>query len=47
MSEALAKIAKLLADPARGAVLVKLMGGRAIPAGELALPLQRKAKCLI
>jgi DNA-binding transcriptional ArsR family regulator len=37
MSEDFAKAAKLLAEPARAAILVKLMGGRAIPAGELAL----------
>jgi DNA-binding transcriptional ArsR family regulator len=37
MSRALAKAAKLLAEPARAAILVKLMGGRAIPAGELAV----------
>jgi DNA-binding transcriptional ArsR family regulator len=36
MIDALAKAAKLLAEPARAAMLVKLMGGRAIPAGELA-----------
>jgi len=36
MSDALANAAKLLAEPARAAMLLKLMGGRAIPAGELA-----------
>jgi DNA-binding transcriptional ArsR family regulator len=36
MSDALANAAKMLAEPARAAVLVKLMGGRAVPAGELA-----------
>jgi len=37
MSDALANAAKLLAEPARAAILLKLMGGRALPAGELAL----------
>jgi DNA-binding transcriptional ArsR family regulator len=37
MSDALANAAKLLAEPARAAMLLKLMGGRAVPAGELAL----------
>ncbi|MGC2399789.1 MAG: helix-turn-helix transcriptional regulator [Acidobacteriaceae bacterium] len=37
MIEALARAAKLLAEPARAAVLVRLMNGRAVPAGELAL----------
>jgi DNA-binding transcriptional ArsR family regulator len=37
MSDALANAARLLANPARAAMLVKLMGGRAVPAGELAL----------
>jgi DNA-binding transcriptional ArsR family regulator len=37
MIDALAKAAKLLAEPARAAMLVKLMGGRAFPAGQLAL----------
>jgi DNA-binding transcriptional ArsR family regulator len=37
MSEDFAKAAKLLAEPARAAILVKLMGGRSVPAGELAL----------
>jgi DNA-binding transcriptional ArsR family regulator len=37
MSEDVAKAAKLLAEPARAAILVKLMGGRSVPAGELAL----------
>jgi DNA-binding transcriptional ArsR family regulator len=37
MSDALATAAKLLAEPARVAMLLKLMGGRAVPAGELAL----------
>jgi len=36
MSEALANAAKLLAEPARAAMLLRLMGGRAVPAGELA-----------
>ncbi len=36
MSEAVANAAKMLAEPARAAVLVKLMHGRAVPAGELA-----------
>jgi len=36
MSDALASAAKLLAEPARAAMLLKLMGGRAVPAGELA-----------
>jgi DNA-binding transcriptional ArsR family regulator len=40
MSEDFARAAKLLAEPARAAMLVKLMGGRAIPAGELALAAQ-------
>ena len=37
MSDALANAAKLLAEPARAAMLLGLMGGRAVPAGELAL----------
>lgn len=37
MSHALANAAKLLAEPARAAMLLKLMGGRAVPAGELAV----------
>jgi DNA-binding transcriptional ArsR family regulator len=37
MSDALANAAKLLAEPARAAMLLELMGGRAVPAGELAL----------
>jgi DNA-binding transcriptional ArsR family regulator len=37
MSDALANAAKLLAEPARTAMLLKLMDGRAVPAGELAL----------
>jgi DNA-binding transcriptional ArsR family regulator len=37
MSDALARAAKLIAEPARAAMLLKLMGGRAVPAGELAL----------
>jgi DNA-binding transcriptional ArsR family regulator len=37
MSDALANAAKLLSEPARAAMLMKLMGGRAVPAGELAL----------
>lgn len=36
MSDAIANAAKLLAEPARAAILLKLMGGRAVPAGELA-----------
>ncbi len=36
MSDELANTAKLLAEPARAAMLLKLMGGRAVPAGELA-----------
>jgi DNA-binding transcriptional ArsR family regulator len=37
MSDAFANAAKLLAEPARAAMLLKLMGGRAVPAGDLAL----------
>ena len=37
MSDGLANAARLLAEPARAAMLLKLMGGRAVPAGELAL----------
>jgi DNA-binding transcriptional ArsR family regulator len=37
MINALAKAARLLGEPARAAMLVKLMGGRAFPAGQLAL----------
>ena len=37
MSDALAYAAKMLAEPARAAMLLQLMGGRAVPAGELAL----------
>jgi DNA-binding transcriptional ArsR family regulator len=37
MSDALASAAKLIAEPARAAMLLELMGGRAVPAGELAL----------
>jgi DNA-binding transcriptional ArsR family regulator len=37
MSDAIANTARLLAEPARAAMLLKLMGGRAVPAGELAL----------
>jgi DNA-binding transcriptional ArsR family regulator len=37
MSHSLANVAKLLAEPRRAAMLLKLMGGRAVPAGELAL----------
>ena len=37
MSDPLADAAKLLAEPARAAMLLKLIGGRAVPAGELAL----------
>jgi len=37
MSHAVANAARLIAEPARAAMLVRLMGGRAVPAGELAL----------
>ena len=37
MSDALANSAKMLAEPARAAMLLALMGGRAVPAGELAM----------
>lgn len=37
MSDALAKAAKMLAEPARAAMLLGMMGGRAVPAGELAI----------
>jgi DNA-binding transcriptional ArsR family regulator len=37
MSDALANAAKLIAEPARAAMLLQLMGGHAIPAGELAV----------
>jgi DNA-binding transcriptional ArsR family regulator len=37
MSDALANAAKMIAEPARAAMLLELMGGRAVPAGELAL----------
>lgn len=37
MSHAVANAARLIAEPARAAMLVQLMGGRAVPAGELAL----------
>jgi DNA-binding transcriptional ArsR family regulator len=37
MSDTLANTARLLAEPARAAMLLKLMGGHAVPAGELAL----------
>jgi DNA-binding transcriptional ArsR family regulator len=37
MIDALANAAKLLAEPARAAMLLKLMGGHAVPAGELAV----------
>jgi DNA-binding transcriptional ArsR family regulator len=37
MSDALANAAKMLAEPARAAMLLKLMGGRAVPAGGLAV----------
>jgi DNA-binding transcriptional ArsR family regulator len=37
MTDGLANAARLLAEPARAAMLLKLMGGRAVPAGELAL----------
>jgi DNA-binding transcriptional ArsR family regulator len=37
MSDALANAAKMIAEPARTAMLLELMGGRAVPAGELAL----------
>jgi DNA-binding transcriptional ArsR family regulator len=40
MSDALANAARLLAEPARAAMLLKLMNGRALPAGELALAAQ-------
>jgi DNA-binding transcriptional ArsR family regulator len=40
MSDALANAAKLLAEPARAAMLLKLMDGRALPAGELAVAAQ-------
>ena len=36
MSDAVANAAKLLAEPARAAMLLNLMDGRAVPAGELA-----------
>ena len=36
MSHAVAHAARLIAEPARAAMLVRLMGGRALPAGELA-----------
>jgi DNA-binding transcriptional ArsR family regulator len=37
MSHVVANAARLIAEPARAAMLVRLMGGRAVPAGELAL----------
>jgi DNA-binding transcriptional ArsR family regulator len=37
MSHLVANAARLIAEPARAAMLVRLMGGRAVPAGELAL----------
>lgn len=37
MSEALANAARLLGEPARAAMLLSLMRGRAVPAGELAM----------
>jgi DNA-binding transcriptional ArsR family regulator len=37
MSYALANAAKMLAEPPRAAMLLNLMGGRALPAGELAV----------
>jgi DNA-binding transcriptional ArsR family regulator len=37
MSDAIASAAKMLAEPTRAAMLLKLMGGRAVPAGELAM----------
>jgi DNA-binding transcriptional ArsR family regulator len=37
MSDSLANAARLLAEPARAAMLLKLMGGHAVPAGELAV----------
>jgi DNA-binding transcriptional ArsR family regulator len=37
MSVALANAAKLVAEPARAAMLLQLMGGRAVPAGELSV----------
>ena len=36
MNDAVAVAANLIAEPARAAMLLKLMGGRAMPAGELA-----------
>jgi DNA-binding transcriptional ArsR family regulator len=37
MSDTLANAAKLIGEPARAAMLLQLMGGHAIPAGELAV----------
>lgn len=37
MSDAVANAARMLAEPARAAMLLQLMGGRALPAGELAI----------
>jgi DNA-binding transcriptional ArsR family regulator len=37
MSHTVANAARLIAEPARAAMLIRLMGGRAVPAGELAL----------
>jgi DNA-binding transcriptional ArsR family regulator len=37
MMDAFANAAKLLSEPARAAMLLKLMGGRAVPAGDLAV----------
>src|SRR5580698_2984208 len=36
MNDGVAAAASLLAEPARAAMLLELMGGRALPAGELA-----------
>ncbi len=36
MSDALANAAKLISEPARAVMLLRLMGGRAVPAGDLA-----------
>ena len=37
MHNAFANAARLIAEPARAAMLIRLMGGRAVPAGELAM----------
>jgi hypothetical protein len=42
MSDALANAARLLSEPARAVMLLRLMDGRAVPAGELALWLAEK-----